>query len=358
MKFTITVVLFLFGFCLGFCESIVFECNSSKNGIESIVVYCSSSERVLPINCSPLTFLDATNVNDKSKVKQLKVDGCDHIKQLVEMFSNLQSLDISHSELEVLQPFDLQYLMKINASHNRLTTIPRQFFAMLPNIVELDFSHNNLSEIDELPTNLQKIHLSHNTNLELFNGKFPQSQSHILKNLQEFYAINCKITNASQLTKQFGSSLSHLDLSENDLHTLDDNTFENIPNLHVLRLRDVSLTKFNFETLTNHLELVIIDLSDNQLKSINIAAAPTNLHTIYLNGNELVALEHLTHSNIPRLSYLSIYGNQFTCEYLKTSILTKLKQEWPRLRIIGDSWKQGDGDRCLELVRTLSFGIC
>ncbi|XP_031636592.1 chaoptin-like [Contarinia nasturtii] len=163
MKFIILFIVFL----VKFCESNDLKCGRSDNLVESVEFYCESYEEVLPENCTT-TFLQWIGTCDKSKVTQLKIGGCDPDKvvQLVSDFMNIRSLDISHSGYESLDAFDLkhQQLVKVNASHNRLTKIPIKFFSNILNVVEVDFSFNELSKHTdiELPHHLIVVRLSHN----------------------------------------------------------------------------------------------------------------------------------------------------------------------------------------------------
>lgn len=168
MKFTVIFVFIFFKYG----GSTDFNCGYDK--MESVEVYCSNFEGIVPEYCSSL--FSVTNVTNESKVISLKVGGCDSdvIKQFVEKYPNLRSLDISQSGIDSLYSFNLKHdhLAKVNISHNRLTTLPRQFFSQLPAITEIDCSHNGIELVRDLPQQLDTVHLSHNNLSYIYYSSF------------------------------------------------------------------------------------------------------------------------------------------------------------------------------------------
>lgn len=170
MKFLIFLMLFLFVHC----NSEDLKCGYPSDGIESIACYCENFSE----NRSSVSIQNITE-HDRLEVIRLKVDGCDHVEimKLIDNFPNLQSLDISYSGIESLDSFELKHenLTKFNASHNKLSDIPNGFFAKMPNVIDVDLSHNLLKEmdaIDKLPNKSVSIDLSHNliSDFQLFDN--------------------------------------------------------------------------------------------------------------------------------------------------------------------------------------------
>lgn len=160
LRVSVIFVLFIFKFC----SPNNFKCGFSDDANESIELYCDNYERTLPANCST-TFLTTVKTYNKSKVSALKVRGCDSntFHQVVDDFQNVHLLDISYSGIETLDSFELKYdqLVKVNASYNRLSKISSEFFANLPNVTEVDFSHNELTGCIDFPDSLMYVDLSY-----------------------------------------------------------------------------------------------------------------------------------------------------------------------------------------------------
>lgn len=160
MRCLIPFLLFL----AHFCESSEFRCGRFDNVIGSVEIYCSNRNETVPVDC--VSSFSVANITDKMNVTQLKVNDCGHgkIKQLTEIFANVDSLDVSHSGIKSLKKFDLkrEYITKLNVSHNELTEVPDKFLPQMPALIEVDLSYNDLSVMVKFPDKLAKIHLSHN----------------------------------------------------------------------------------------------------------------------------------------------------------------------------------------------------
>lgn len=152
-------------FLVKFCASNDLWCGRSDENLTSVEFYCENFTGTVPENCTT-SFLNWITTCDKSNVTALKIGGCDpdKVTEMLADYSNVRSLDISHSGYLSLDLFGLKHenLMMINGSHNQLTKIPRRFFADTPNVVEVDFSYNELEEQIELPYGVLTVHLAHN----------------------------------------------------------------------------------------------------------------------------------------------------------------------------------------------------
>lgn len=157
-----------------FCESNDLKCGRFDSKGETVEFYCENYKKPLPADCktSLLKWIDTC---DKSTVKQLKIGGCNPmtVAKILGDFVNVVSLDISQSGYETLDSFELkhQHLMKVIASHNLLSKIPKNFFTYLPSVDEVDFSYNELKNYTfiQLPVRSKTVHLAHN---QITDGDF------------------------------------------------------------------------------------------------------------------------------------------------------------------------------------------
>ena len=115
---------------------------------------------------------------------------------------------------------------------------------------------------------------------------------------------------------QWCQQLSRLDLSNNNLTSLANQTFAIVPRLQTLNLSSCSLNMVSSITLRNLSQLTTLDLSHNNLRSVptHQLSSLTSLKTLVLSGNyftalgphsfrELHKLQQLYASNCPLLRY-------------------------------------------------------
>lgn len=216
MKFLLLLLLIF----INYCESNDFKCGYYNDNQKSVEFYCEKYEETFPTNCSTSSIYLISSC-EKSKVTQLKIGGCDwdKISQLVYDFKQIQSLDLSYSELASLKPFShkLDHLLKLDVSHNRLSENPREFCAKMPRLIEANFSYNELDHVSGLPDSLMIIDLSHNN----------------MSNISYY-----DLTNVQNLVE--------FDLSSNALKEIfHRHVFSEAKNLKTLRLENNRYRKFN-----------------------------------------------------------------------------------------------------------------
>lgn len=136
----------------------------------SLEYYCENFQLPVPSSCVLTKLSTILNENVRSVIR-LKIGGCDwrSVAVLIQKFLNIREIDISNSGHESLNWLraDFTKLKKLNASHNAISEIPREFFAKsLHKIAEIDLSFNKLRSIEpnylEGAAQLQQIHLAHN----------------------------------------------------------------------------------------------------------------------------------------------------------------------------------------------------
>lgn len=186
-------------------------------------------------------------------------------------------------------------------------------FESLKNLIHLDISYNDLA----------------NTDFSVPSTAF--------KNLTSLSATHCNITNASRVIDLLGSTIQYLDLSGNYVGQLNAAKFESFTRLQRLNLRATHLIEIDVGIFRHAVDLSSLDLSYNQLKSVQVTAAATNLHWLKLDGNELIEVEAFTTSNFPVLWMLSISKNQIPC-----SVLVQFKRDF--YGVDGSLFGQKHGD--------------
>jgi len=230
----------------------------------------------------------------------------------VDYFANaphVKMLNMSHN-----RPFHFQKdtaflqhasLEEIDASCCNITTIYRETFSELPNLLRLDLSHNQISTIAEnafkftklqelildfnkieyLPSrsvdkanNLVKLSMSGNEN---FN--FEEDQIFLYhSNLQKFICEKCGITVIYRDTFSRMTNLRDLVLAGNSIDEIEPDSFEKNVELAYLNLDNNQLETFNVELLTPLEKLKFFCIDDNE--SMNTTANENNfaLKRIYV----------------------------------------------------------------------------
>jgi hypothetical protein len=113
---------------------------------------------------------------------------------------------------------------------------------------------------------------------------------------------------------RFLSNLQWLNLGNNQLTSIDPQTFANLPNLEYLYLDHNQLTAIDPQTFTNLPNLQQLYLHQNQLKAIapQTFANLQNLQVLDLNGNQLTSIAPQTFANLANLRWLFLGQNQLT----------------------------------------------
>lgn len=165
MKYLVIVVLC--SISLTVADEVLCQiCDKSANLLE---YYCKNVTETVPQTCSSER-IPFKSFNDNETVEHLKIEGCNGktVAAAIRSFKHLHSLDISYSNFKSLEWLNQKHLQleRFNASNNRLSDIPRDFFRQFPGLIEIDLSHNKLSGYlyftFDSAIQLKNIHLSHN----------------------------------------------------------------------------------------------------------------------------------------------------------------------------------------------------
>ncbi|XP_055302584.1 toll-like receptor 8 [Sitodiplosis mosellana] len=213
---------------------------------------------------------------------------------------------------------------------------------------ELYLKNTNLS-IDDLKPfepleRLRKLDISFN-NLENVNFSVPSTA---FKDLVHFSAAHCNITNASELIKLLGLPIASLDLSVNDLKTLNATIFKDFINLQTLNLSRTNLVEIDFGIFRHSNYLQEADFSYNTIQRVSVSSPATYLGILYLDNNQLTDVEPFTTLNFPKLWKMSVSKNQIPCTALAELTLT-----WPDLKFVDNPSEQRHSD-CSSVVRLIN----
>jgi Leucine-rich repeat (LRR) protein len=250
---------------------------------------------------------------------------------------NLLEIDMSYNAIEKLTSNtfnDLEMLQIINLSSNKIKSISKSTFYNLPHITYIDLTYNqlrNLSEgVFEFLPNLLSIDLMFN-NLYTFSLKCFKHVSNTTKPMSinisnnainhfdgelntYLYIYSLDVSNNllsdPQSFRNIGYSLRVLYLNGNNLSTLGNHAFGDMPFLEILNLarNNISSTRRrSFQGLNNLQEL---DLSHNRIELLQVEQFSNlnKLRYLKLNNNQLKGLPRDVFLNT-RIEFLDLSHN-------------------------------------------------
>lgn len=236
---------------------------------------------------------------------------------------SLQSLNLSHNRIRSSQDLgfnacgdSLTQLRTIDLSFNEIFTFDLDWTKSdLRSLQTFNLQENNLTKIaagsfDEL-VSLKVLNLSGNHLETLASGLFGKNT-----NLQEIYLQDNKLY---QLPVDLFGTLNELiilDLSGNQLssHYIDSTIFSQLKRLIVLNLANNALTRIDASTFAQLNFLQDLDLQNNSIGLIDdkTFVPLTNLHTLNLAGNRLHIINNELFNGLYVLNRLVLSNNLVT----------------------------------------------
>lgn len=275
-----------------------------------------------PIDKAPLTLQSA------------KFEGCKNLKYLDLGKSQIKSLDVSDTMLQILDIRDLGET-PVGYSDRALKEIKlnpdlEELYCQENVIESLDLSQTNITKLDVSDNELQYLKL--NTQITKLLCNKNRLSSLDLSNCTQLDTLNISINNLKELSLKDLSSLSFLETSQNPFEEI---IIERCPNLKAvglgseqctmvrlvdcISLEHLSLSSTNY-TLENCPEIESLYLSYAAQNVLNMEEFP-NLKTLYVQDclAETILIENLSQLN-------TLYISDKKLQLLQTSNLPQLKQ--------------------------------
>ena len=226
--------------------------------------------------------------------------------------SSLTSLDISHNNISHISSdtvfVSLSKLIILDLNHNVITTLPHDIFSSQDNLLILDLSYNQLMI---LPSGLFKTL----TKLKLLKLCGNNMTSHIYETFDTLTALKV-LDFGNSMVERFplrllGSTknLESLDISDNALGTIADQSFTNLSKLVYLNMSKNLLSQlpsFNAQE-----KLQILDLSENILYTLKSTTFIFlgNLQFLSLCKNYIVAIPDQIFHPLYQLAFINVSFN-------------------------------------------------
>ncbi|KAG8578124.1 hypothetical protein GDO81_010393 [Engystomops pustulosus] len=268
------------------------------------------------------------------------------LKEIPPIPSRIWYLYLQNNEIETLneKPFsNATQLRWINLNKNKITSegIDKNFFGAMKNLLYLFLEDNGLEGVPApLPSTLEQLRLARNkiskipegvfSNLEnltlldlhqnkLTDGSFQADAFAGLKNLVQ---LNVARNALKKMPTGLPSNTVQLYLDNNNIESIPDDYFNNVPKISFIRLNYNKLSDKGMPaTVFNLTSLLDLQLSHNEISTVPIVNG--HLERLYLDHNKIknisgsvkcpnvVKEEHDPHfPHGPRLRYLRLDGNE------------------------------------------------
>lgn len=297
----------------------------------SAKLFCSfENVNVDTIRCSNLAvgvnFLDEDQevhgLDENAHPREMVAANCRLSSVNGEFFKNMNEinrLDLSNNLIDVLTTDMFKHIQKLrylNLAKNWMETIDSSIFFALKNLRVLDISDNLLSDSNRIFNGFERLtilYMSNNRYVRVFPS---QSNRVTLKNtLKTLHITNTSLSFPDVFNVNF-PNLLNLDLSHNSKLYPDKNaigTLKNCTKLVSFRMTNCRLESIDENYFRNLIDIVIIDISHNNLVelSANQFSANSKLNHLDISNNIIGMLNAFIFRSNSKLSSLKMAKNKF-----------------------------------------------
>ncbi|XP_053695140.1 leucine-rich repeat-containing G-protein coupled receptor 4-like [Sabethes cyaneus] len=288
----------------------------------------------LVIRGNALTALEDYSFKGADNMKDLMISANPLRSVSEDAFANLHQLEIlilAHGEIAELpgRLFNNNRALKvISLNSNQITSIDAEIFNGLDELAKLDLAENQLKVFDfkflkasivVLNNNsLEHLAVNEHCNSVYANNNRIQTITVDGNNMAKLSLINNRITDISNITKL--TNLTSLSLGSNAL--VRDTGFSSLVALEELMLQSTYID-FSPDTFANLVNLKILDLSYNNLTTVDfkIFGSQNSLQVLSYVGNQIKYFNYLeAREYLPRLRVLEICKNGWNSSYFESNV--------------------------------------
>ncbi|XP_053157049.1 extracellular matrix protein 2 [Hemicordylus capensis] len=191
----------------------------------------------------------------------------------------------SNAKLKQIPPIMDAELTSIELVGNSITAIPDEAFNGIPNLERIDLRKNNITS----------------------SGIGPQAFK-ILKNLQRLYMDGNALVH---IPPGLPSTLEELKINENQLHAIDEDSFEGLKNLVTLELETNKLSEANVSPLAFQplKSLSYLRLGRNKFRTIP-QGLPHSIEELYLDQNQIEEITEVCFNHTKDINIIVLKHNK------------------------------------------------
>ncbi|XP_043481316.1 toll-like receptor Tollo [Leptopilina heterotoma] len=284
---------------------------------------------------------------------------------------SLEVLNLAKNRLRDVEGFQFGYrgrcamnLKCLNLSNNSIESLPSATFAGLSRLQNLDLSGNSIvSMADRTFEGLTSL-----TVITLANNRLTSLPPELFSDSRDVNKIYLRNNTLSVLPPGLFGELTQLvvlDLSRNELTSewVNAATFGGLVRLVDLDLSCNRIARLEPAVFRDMYSLQILRLQENLIENLvdNTFASLSNLHTLVLSDNRLTEIDGSTLSGLYVLSLLSLDNNRLaslsTNSFRNASSLQDLHLNGNRLTEVPDALKATPSLRTLDLGENLIYEI-
>ncbi|KAK3580126.1 hypothetical protein CHS0354_034066 [Potamilus streckersoni] len=325
--------------------------NLANNNLGNLTLGSSANSSIENLNLSnnTIAFLSQDSLEGMVKLKYLNLsynslEVHENFHNLFSHTRSLESLDLSFNNLTSLAAESFVYmqnLTRLNISYNQISNISEPSFKGLSSLLYLDLLGNNLTYLPSGSfgdmNSLEHMDLSNNM-IESTEGieYWPPLVSLKMKNnrmkalpiqlngsrITELYFQYNNITKLKQTNFDNMKNLLHLDISNNNILSIDNGTFISCVSLKILILRSnritTPLTWSTFKGLNN---LVYLDMAQNEIAVVSGIITENSLKNV-----EKMDLSHNAFERIDNTLKFGIVNSSIKELFLQDCSISQISQ--------------------------------
>lgn len=242
-----------------------------------------------------------------------------HHNRLIILPSNmglksLAVLTLSHNYLDISYQMDSVFnaptidLLEVNDNSN-LTAVPIHSTKLIA-------SNTSISNLIVRETS-EEIHAENCTISQITITPTMESSEFLLRSL---YLSRNRLRNITADIAML-TNLERLDVSYNLIEQLPSDVFAKLSKLRYLIVTHNKLQTIDLAFLPFVSQLQYLNLAYNHLNTFQLQYLAPNLQTLLIDGNGLTTIDTNIHQLAPKLEWIGLHANEWTCQHLTVSLL-------------------------------------
>ena len=290
--------------------------NSKLKGLYRLYLSGNNIQSILNGTFELLSFLDTLDLST-NKIRFLEKGAFKGLSYIFKL--NLSINHIRTIEMDIFE--GLINLDVLDLSENQLKTIPTQAVSKLKSLKTLDLSYNFIETLPTFRNSLQLLDLSNNDIVNIYNNSFEglpylsnlnlgsNSLAHLPAdafNSNKLQSLDLSFNHIVQLPI-LPKSLKSLNLRNNDIVNIYNNSFVGLSHLSNLNLGSNSLAHLPEDAFTSN-KLQSLDLSFNYI--VQLPILPNSLSSLNLRNNNIADFSNRSFVEISYLSKFDMSQNK------------------------------------------------